>query len=238
MNKRPKQPYIDRSEKELLRRPISESLSTPSKSNIRLSSAIERTKCLLLKNGVSSLSPQFYFSDDWFCLEGSRDVAIPFYLADERLLTVARKFKISTDVRYSLHKYLLHECGHAFFHAYNVGKDSTFIKLFGKADRYNVGGKFSSAYDKTHYVNVLHPGYARCHPEEDFAETFAYVMLNSQIAPAGKRSVIEKKMDFIRELILRFGSKKIPKSKKRFRAMDLRRAKIRTDELLERMSRI
>jgi hypothetical protein len=118
--------------------------------------------------------PPCYFADEWLCPEKVPIIGIPFYLAHPRLKHIEKKmmFEVEGETERSCMKLLRHECGHALNYAYELYRKTRWRQLFGP---------FSARYSDTYYaqpysrrfVTHLEDNYAQCHPDEDFAETFA-----------------------------------------------------------------
>lgn len=120
------------------------------------------------------LWPDFYFGNEWGCVNKKISISIPFYLATPELK--ALQGEVPTDEE--LLKILRHETGHAVNYAY---------RLWQRKDWKETFGDFTKRYPKQYlsrvnpwsksYVRHLHylgdPHYAQKHPDEDWAETFA-----------------------------------------------------------------
>ena len=127
-----------------------------------------------LENKGLSFKPQFYLTDEWGCPSGDPIVGIPFYLAHPRLKELEKEIILEAEGGNELEfmKLLRHETGHAVNYAYRLYTRPNWRKLFGP---------FSKDYKETYkarpyskrYVRHLDNWYAQCHPDEDFAETFA-----------------------------------------------------------------
>lgn len=116
--------------------------------------------------------PPCYLSDEWGCPDEVPIIAIPFYLADERLRAIeeTRTGAVESDVE--ILRTLRHEAGHCFNYAYRLFETPEWTRLFGDfrapyRERYRV-----DPFDDR-YVRYLPGWYAQKHPDEDFAETFA-----------------------------------------------------------------
>lgn len=120
------------------------------------------------------IRPHFYLSDEWFCPKGIPGVAIPFYLAHPRLVRLERTMMLEVEgsTRQACLKLLRHETGHAVQNGYALHRKRRWQEVFGHSSR-----PYPEAYrpDPTtkKYVQHLDDWYAQCHPDEDFAETFA-----------------------------------------------------------------
>lgn len=115
-----------------------------------------------------------WLSDEWFSPTETPGVAFPFYLAHPRLVRLERKMMLEVEggTRRECMQLLRHEAGHVVEYSFALHKRKRFQRLFGRAgarypDRYRADPR-----SKAH-VQHLRRWYAQCHPDEDFAETFA-----------------------------------------------------------------
>ncbi|MCJ7642535.1 MAG: putative zinc-binding metallopeptidase [Desulfobacterales bacterium] len=127
-----------------------------------------------LKEHRILLWPDFYFGNEWGCVNKKIAISIPFYLATPEL----RDLEGDTPGQEGLMKILRHETGHAINYAYKLWQKEGWKETFG-----NFRKKYPKSYlsrvnpwSKS-YVRHLHyigdPHYAQKHPDEDWAETFA-----------------------------------------------------------------
>ncbi len=120
------------------------------------------------------LRPHCWLSDEWFSPAGVAGIAIPFYLAHERLRRLERSqmLEVEGGSRLECMRILRHEAGHAFQHAYQLQRRRRWQELFGSSTT-----RYPSFYradpGSKRYVQHLRLWYAQAHPDEDFAETFA-----------------------------------------------------------------
>jgi hypothetical protein len=104
-------------------------------------------------------------------------IAIPFYLADERLRRVqqARSGVVEGKDEEDILRYLRHEMGHVVNYAYHLYEDRDWTALFGPMSR-----PYTDAYRSVpfspDFVRHLPGNYAQKHPDDDWAETFAVWM--------------------------------------------------------------
>jgi len=121
-----------------------------------------------------ALKPLCYLGDEWFCPEGGATIAIPFYLAHPRLKKLEAKMmlEVEGDSEDWCLRLLRHEMGHVLNHAYLLGKDKQWRKLFGPPSLEYSESFRARPYSKR-FVRHLDGYYAQSHPEEDFAETIA-----------------------------------------------------------------
>jgi len=120
------------------------------------------------------LRPHCWLSDEWFSPAGVAGIAIPFYLAHDRLRRLERSqmLEVEGGSRVECMRILRHEAAHAFQHAYQLQRRARWRELFGSSTR-----KYPEYYradpGSKRYVQHLRLWYAQAHPDEDFAETFA-----------------------------------------------------------------
>lgn len=118
--------------------------------------------------------PHFWLSEEWFTPDGVPGVAIPFYLADKRLMRLERKqmFEVEGGTAEWCMRILRHETGHAIDNAYRLRRRKGYRQAFG-----NVSAPYPESYNPRPYsrsfVVNIDLWYAQSHPVEDFAETFA-----------------------------------------------------------------
>jgi hypothetical protein len=138
-----------------------------------LAGAIERLYRELSMRGIR-FRPHCWLAQEWFSPDGIPGIAIPFYLAHRRLISLERRFmrEVEGGNRNWLMRILRHEAGHAIDTAYRLRRLKSWRAVFGPA---------SLPYPDTYrprpgsrrFVQHLGAWYAQAHPTEDFAETFA-----------------------------------------------------------------
>ncbi len=138
-----------------------------------LEEAIQRLYGELVIRGIK-FRPHCWLAQEWFSPDGIPGIAIPFYLAHRRLMSLERRFmrEVEGGNRNWLMRILRHEAGHAIDSAYRLRRRSGWRAVFGPA---------SLPYPDTYrprpgsrrFVQHLGAWYAQAHPTEDFAETFA-----------------------------------------------------------------
>jgi hypothetical protein len=118
--------------------------------------------------------PHYWLSDEWFTPDGIPGVAIPFYLAHQRLarLELAQMLEVEGGDPESCLMILRHEAGHAIDNAYQLRRRPTRRRLFGNPHTPYPEYYTPKPYSKS-FVQHLDHWYAQSHPDEDFAETFA-----------------------------------------------------------------
>jgi hypothetical protein len=138
-----------------------------------LEDAIGRLYRELETRGIG-FRPHCWLAQEWFSPDGVPGIAIPFYLAHRRLMSIERRFmrEVEGGNRNWLMRILRHEAGHAVDSAYRLRRRRQWREVFGPA---------SLPYPDTYrprpgsrrFVQHLGAWYAQAHPTEDFAETFA-----------------------------------------------------------------
>jgi hypothetical protein len=138
-----------------------------------LEEGIERLYRELDARGIR-FKPHCWLAQEWFSPDGIPGIAIPFYLAHRRLMSIERRFmrEVEGGNRNWLMRILRHEAGHAIDSAYRLRRRRQWREVFGPA---------SLPYPDTYrprpgsrrFVQHLGAWYAQAHPTEDFAETFA-----------------------------------------------------------------
>lgn len=120
------------------------------------------------------IKPHVWLSDEWFSPPETPGIAIPFYLAHPRLMRLERKMMLEVEGGSPAEcmRLLRHEAGHVVQYAYGVHRRSHWRKLFGNAAKPYPDHYRANPASRNH-VQHLRRWYAQCHPDEDFAETFA-----------------------------------------------------------------
>ncbi len=127
------------------------------------------------------IRPNFYLGVEYSCCMGTSNISVPFWDTNKlirELCIEAGKTLFSID---ELPAVIWHEVGHAFCYLYKLYRARPFRRIF------NVKGHFFNTYPSKdyfkkkpwsrEYVNLTGDHYAQKHPDDDFAETFATVML-------------------------------------------------------------
>jgi hypothetical protein len=138
-----------------------------------LQRAIDRLYRELALRGIR-FRPHCWLAEEWFSPDGIPGIAVPFYLAHPRLMSIERRYmrEVEGGNRNWLMRILRHEAGHAIDSAYRLRRQRRWREVFGPA---------SLPYPDTYrprpgsrrFVQHLGAWYAQAHPTEDFAETFA-----------------------------------------------------------------
>jgi hypothetical protein len=176
-----------------------------------LQDAIKRLYGELSMRGMR-FRPHCWLAQEWFSPDGIPGIAIPFYLAHQRLIRLERRFmrEVEGGNRNWLMRILRHEAGHAVDSAYRLRRLKSWREVFGPA---------SLPYPDTYrprpgsrrFVQHLGAWYAQAHPTEDFAETFA-VWLKPH-SPWRREYVgwpAYAKLQYIDELACEIGEQKPP----------------------------
>ena len=135
----------------------------------------------LSAKGLIHLEIETYFGDEWFCPSQSTAIAIPFWLANHRLMQLEQELVgfVEGGTSDEFMRLLRHEAGHCVDHAYRLSKRRDWQKVFGDPRLpYDPDAK-PTMPGHPDFVENLPGGYAQTHPEEDFAETFAVWLATS-----------------------------------------------------------
>jgi hypothetical protein len=120
------------------------------------------------------LKPHAWLSSEWFSPDGVPGIAIPFYLAHERLMRLEKRMMLEVEGGTDNHclRLLRHEAGHAVSTAFRLHYRRRWQKTFGSV-RQPYPESYVPRARSRDYVLHLDWWYAQAHPAEDFAETFA-----------------------------------------------------------------
>ena len=134
---------------------------------------VEQVREELAWNGIA-LRPHVWLSTEWFSPDGIPGIAVPFYLAHERLIRLEKRMMFSAEgaTERRCLELMRHEAGHAVCTAFRLHHRQRWRDTFGH---------YSTLYPDSYvprprsrdYVLHLSGWYAQAHPAEDFAETFA-----------------------------------------------------------------
>ncbi len=127
-----------------------------------------------LRNYRILLWPDFYFGNEWGCVNKTISISIPFYYAKNELRELEGEVLKDEEII----KTLRHEVGHAINYAYKLWQRKDWESTFGNFNKkYREGYLYRVNPWSKSYVRHLHylgdPHYAQKHPDEDWAETFA-----------------------------------------------------------------
>ncbi|MBD3263936.1 MAG: hypothetical protein GF375_02395 [Candidatus Omnitrophica bacterium] len=125
--------------------------------------------------------PSCYLADEWLTPDNEPVIGIPFFLAHPVLMKLEKKMMLDVEggTRTWCMKLLRHETGHAINYAYKLYRRKKWREIFGPFSQEYADTYRFRPYSKN-FVIHLQDHYAQCHPDEDFAETFA-VWLNPRI---------------------------------------------------------
>jgi len=134
---------------------------------------MQRLYAELQSRGIG-FRPHFWFAEEWFSPDGVPGIALPFYLAQPRLMRLERRLMHQVEGGSSrwLMRILRHEAGHALDTAYQLRQRADWRGVFGSA-REAYPDTYTPRPASRRYVLHLGHWYAQSHPTEDFAETFA-----------------------------------------------------------------
>jgi hypothetical protein len=145
----------------------------------------------------------FYLSDEFYTPDGTSSIAIPFYLAHERLarLEEAQMFEVEGGEHEWCMRILRHEAGHAIDNAYKLRLRRQRREIFGSPTKPYPEFYTPKPYSKS-FVLHLDAWYAQSHPDEDFAETFAvWLTPNSEWRQRYKDWPALKKLEYMEGLM-------------------------------------
>ncbi|MBI5480253.1 MAG: putative zinc-binding metallopeptidase [Deltaproteobacteria bacterium] len=161
-----------------------------------------------------TLNPTFYLSDAYGCVEGTTNIGLGFWDADQDLREIRRDVKEQMRDEADLVLLLKHEVGHAFCYAYKLYRLKEFRQLFqveGNYFRsYPDGNTYKPDPFSKDFVNPDYDHYAQKHPDDDFAETFSVVVDPAEAwrGRYGGRPGALRKLTFVLRLIKQYSKKK------------------------------
>ena len=174
-----------------------------------LAKAISQANKDLSARGISKLKPFIYFSDDWAVPNRTIQVQIPFYLGNPEILSICSQKMITEGITYAgALKLVRHEFGHCFANAYRLQETREFQQIFGNPETNYEPYRYKWQPYSRRYVKNLPDGYAQCHPDEDFAESFAIFLSNEnwRIYFRSKQHII-KKLIQVEKWVQKYGNK-------------------------------
>ncbi len=161
------------------------------------------------------LKPFFYLSDEFGCVQNTINIGIPFYMVHSELEKLnqtfgSEKHQALTDPQ--IMSLLRHECGHAFFYAYEIYKHRQAQNLFGnfsskRIPLERINWTPDECVDYIEKKGVATMGYTRTHPEEDFSNTFA-AWLDPQEDQTTYTGKALQKLQFMDRLVHRYRARK------------------------------
>jgi hypothetical protein len=130
-----------------------------------------------VRNAGVIIDPFFYLSDGYGCVQGTANVGLGFWDANDLLREVHHDVRGYTRDEMDLVLLLKHEIGHAFCYSHKLFQLPEFRDVF------SIKGNFFATYPdherhrvdpySLDHVNPVNDHYAQKHPDDDFAETFA-----------------------------------------------------------------
>ena len=180
-----------------------------------LETCLDKLNAELKSHGLA-LRIHGWLSDEWFSPPASPGIAFPFYLAHKRLMALERKMMLEVEggSRRDCMRILRHEAGHVVQHAYRLHRRRRWQTLFGNASKPYPASYRANPASKA-YVQYLPRWYAQCHPDEDFAETFAVWLTpraNWKTLYAGWPAL--KKLEYVDTLMDELAEEKLPQVKR------------------------
>jgi hypothetical protein len=183
----------------------------------------------LTARGLKKLRPAVYLGDEWFSPRGVVAIAIPFYLADPRLIDLERGMmtRVEGETKDWFLRLIRHEAGHCFDHAYGLSKTRQWQELFGDPNLPYDPDNYNSLPFSRKYVKNLAENYAQSHPIEDFAETFAVWMRGPDYwrQRYDLRPIVLEKLCYIEAMAKKYSNRK-PFATEKSRMCSARRLRI------------
>ncbi|MAF90723.1 MAG: hypothetical protein CL674_05555 [Bdellovibrionaceae bacterium] len=145
---------------------------------------------------------RYCFGDEWYYIEGSNVIVIPFYLHSLKFANYLKRKSCHVEglTKKSFLMLLRHEYGHYFECLFQTRKKAERRKLFGKNIKYPKS--YLPKEVKNEFVSHLPNQYAQSHPDEDFAESFAVVFKSEAWQKKyPKNSVVFRKLNYVSKLI-------------------------------------
>ncbi len=167
-----------------------------------------------------------WVSEEWFCPDGVPGFALPFYLFNEDLMEIQKDQLGFVDGRNDneILKLMRHELGHAIDNAYGLRANLERQRLFGSSREKYPHNYQPKPYSKN-YIHYLGDHYAQSHPDEDFAETFAYWLDPDKKNTSYNLSpLVREKLDLMNRMIREIRHRK-PRLKNRFRVEPIEKNK-------------
>jgi hypothetical protein len=162
-------------------------------------------KKLMAELKLKSIHFDFHLwvSDEWFCPDGVPGFALPFYLFNKKLMAIQKQqmgyIEGSSEKRILM--LMRHELGHAIDNAFALRRNKQRQFIFGSS-KLAYPDSYSPQKYSTQFVKYLGEGYAQSHPDEDFAETFAYWLDPQKKWQSKKLSkIVKMKLEFMDGLI-------------------------------------
>jgi hypothetical protein len=120
------------------------------------------------------LRPHYWYAEEWFSPDGVPGIALPFYLAQPRLMRLERRFMQQVEGGNSrgLSRILRNETGHVLDTAFGLRDRRDWREIFGSPHERYPEDYWPRPASRRYVLHLGH-WYAQSHPTEDFAETFA-----------------------------------------------------------------
>jgi hypothetical protein len=137
--------------------------------------------------------PPCHIGDEWFVPIGIPAIFVPFFLVHDRLRALERAMMLEVEggTKEWFMKLMRHEAGHAYTYAYQLTRKKKWRQIFGPTSREETPDTYRPRPFSRSYVMHLEDWYAQSHPDEDFAETFAFGSppgsTGVSVMPAGRR---------------------------------------------------
>lgn len=157
-----------------------------------------------------------WISDEWFSPKNTPGIAFPFYLTHPRLMRLERKMILEVEggTRRECMRLLRHEAGHVVQHALGLHRRRRWRELFGSASQ-PYPDHYRPDPTSKDYVQHLRRWYAQCHPDEDFAETFAvWLTPRSNWRTRYADWPALEKLEYVDELMAEIAGQKPPPTKR------------------------
>lgn len=209
-NYREKTMSLPRQHRRLLASPISK--VTPRMEMSGFDGFFDRLHTELVEKSMINITIDLYWGDEWFCPDKTTAIAIPFWLADDRLKHIERSIMgfVEGESDEEFMRLLRHETGHCVDHAYRLSRRADWREIFGNPNVEYDPDAVKTIQDHPDYVVNLPGGYAQTHPEEDFAETFAvWLDPDSNWKKIYQHSLVAiQKLNFVDQLMSDVASRK------------------------------
>lgn len=132
-----------------------------------------------------------------FRVEYGRFVGMTSCVDDTIFIPTWQIVRVLPPFKHALVHTLLHECGHVFLWQHHARlQRAGFERVFGADEDYPSAMTllyFKVCPDEGAFVS----GYATAHPEEDWAETFAYVVERALRPPTFVNVALRRKVEFV-----------------------------------------
>lgn len=163
---------------------------------------------LLSKNQID-WKPHIWMADEWFSPDGVSGFAVPFVLTHKKLIQLETRFLGECEGKSNSEflKLCSHETGHAIDNAYKLRLSKMRQNLFGLTSK-KYPNSYSPKPESTSYISFLGDHYAQAHPDEDWAETFAYFLNHGSKSANKHNSLVVEKLNCVETIIKSVSNKK------------------------------